>query len=172
MIRWIDIRGLLGNLLLLVIQVLVLKHIVVYEYAFCFAYVMLLLMIPMEASPIAQLLTGFAIGIMVDVFYNTIGMHAAASVLMVYVKMHWMKLLTPSGGYDIGTRLNMRTQGLQWFLLYSFPLIFIHALSLFIIEAGGFNLIGLTLVKGIYSALFTMVMILVLQYLFYKKING
>ncbi|WP_109832949.1 Rod shape-determining protein MreD [Reichenbachiella versicolor] len=172
MIRLADILGLFGNLLLFLVQVLILKNVVMYDYAFCFAYVMLILMIPLDTSPIVQLLVGFSIGIIIDVFYNTIGMHAAASVLMVFVKIYWMKVLTPSGGYDIGTRVNMQTQGLQWFIIYAFPLILVHSFSLFIIEASGFNLFGQTLLKGLYSSVFTMIMVLILQYLFYKKINS
>lgn len=171
MIRWSDIQGILGSVMLILIQGLVLKGVVVYDYAFCFAYVMLVLMMPLEASPVIQLVIGFTIGLIIDAFYNTIGMHASATVLMTFAKIYWIKVLTPSGGYDIGTRVNMRTQGFQWFFIYAFPLIIVHAFVLLFVEAGGFNLFGPTLLKGLYSSVFTMVMVLILQYLFYKKVS-
>ncbi len=165
------ISTMMAPVLIFLVQVLVLKDIVLYGYAFCFLYVFLILLLPMDMNPLAQLISAFVIGILVDVFYNTPGLHASACVLMVFLKVYWLQIMTPSGGYDSGARINVRTQGLQWFLGYSFPLILAHSLVLFFVEASGFSMFWSTLGKAFYSALFTLVMILIVQYLFYKKVR-
>ena len=153
------------------VQVLVLKEVVLFGYAFCFIYVFILLQFHIEMNPMAQLLSAFVIGLLVDVFYNTLGMHASACTMLIFAKIYWIQVLTPSGGYDTGARVNLRTQGLQWFLGYTYPLVFIFCTILFFIEAGGFSMFWQTFGKAFYSSLFTVIMILIVQYLFYKKVK-
>lgn len=163
--------GLFSGILLILAQVVLFKNLVLFDTAFCFAYVLIFLMVPMDTNPIVQLVLGFVVGIIVDAFYNTLGIHAAACVLLVYVRIYWSRIMTPSGGYDSGPRINVRTQGLGWFLTYAYPLIFVHSLLLLFIEASSFSLFWQTLSKAFYSSLFTTLIILILQYLFYKRMK-
>ncbi|MCX8491101.1 MAG: Rod shape-determining protein MreD, partial [Cyclobacteriaceae bacterium] len=55
--------------------------------------------------------------------------------------------------------------GLQWFLVYTLPLVFIHHFVLFFVEASGFAMFWYTILKVISSLLFTMTVTLLLQYL-------
>ncbi len=118
-----------------------------------------------------QVLFGFLVGLSIDTFYNTPGMHASVSTLVMSVRPYWMKVLTPSGGYDIGAKININTQGINWFMSYSLPLIFLHHLLLFLIEAAGFNRFGSTVLKGVYSTFFTFTIVVIIQYLFFKKVR-
>ncbi|MEO9803317.1 MAG: Rod shape-determining protein MreD [Reichenbachiella sp.] len=163
--------GLFRAILLILAQVLLFKNLVLFDSAFCFGYILIFLMLPMDTNAIVQLLVGFVVGIIIDSFYNTLGIHAAASVLLVYFRIYWSLVMTPSGGYDSGPKINVRTQGLGWFLTYSYPLIFAHVLLLFFIEAAGFSLFWQTLTKVFYSSIFTLIVILIIQYLFYKKMK-
>jgi hypothetical protein len=111
------------------------------------------------------------IGLTIDMFYNTLGVHAAACVFLAYTRIYWARIMTPSGGYDAIAKINVQTQGFERFITYSFPLIFVHSVLLFFIEAAGFTLFWQTLSKAFYSSVFTMVVILIIQYLFYKKMK-
>ncbi|MEP2026473.1 MAG: Rod shape-determining protein MreD [Reichenbachiella sp.] len=163
--------GFFRAILLILAQVILFKNLVLFDSAFCFGYILIFLMLPMDTNPIVQLLVGFVVGIIIDSFYNTLGIHAAASVLLVYVKIYWSKVMTPSGGYDSGPKINLRTQGLGWFVTFIFPLVFVHILALLFIEAAGFGLFWQTLTKVFYSSVFTLVILLIIQYLFYKKVK-
>ncbi|SMD35303.1 hypothetical protein SAMN04488029_2442 [Reichenbachiella faecimaris] len=163
--------GLFRTLLLILAQVILFKNLVLFDSAFCFGYILIFLMLPMDTNPIVQLLVGFVVGIVIDSFYNTLGIHAAASVLLVYLRIYWSRVMTPSGGYDSGPKINLRTQGLGWFVTYTYPLIFVHILLLLFIEAAGFGLFWQTLTKVFYSSVFTLIIILIIQYLFYKKMK-
>lgn len=163
--------GFFRAIIIILAQVLLFKNLVLFDSAFCFAYILIFLMLPIDTNPIVQLLVGFVVGIIVDTFYNTLGIHAAASVLLVYIRIYWSKVMTPSGGYDSGPKINVRTQGLGWFLTYTYPLVLVHAVLLLFIEASGFGLFWQTLSKALYTSVFTLIIILIIQYLFYKRMK-
>ncbi|MFY0626467.1 MAG: rod shape-determining protein MreD [Reichenbachiella sp.] len=169
--RFGPLGGLIGAVLIFFLQVLVLKGIVLYEYAFCFAYIIIFLQLPIDTNPLIQLILAFIIGLAVDAFYNTLGIHAAASTFMIFLKIFWINALTPSGGYDSGAKINVRTQGLQWFFAFSYPLVLAHSIFLFFTEAASINLLWMTFGKAFYSSILTFIMVLIIQYLFYKKMK-
>ncbi len=161
--------NILGALLLILVQVFVLKSMILFGYAFCFIYILALLLISIDVSGILQLVIAFCIGLIVDMFYHTPGLHAAASVFVVFIKIYWIGLIVPSGGYETASKLNIHNQGLEWFLTYSYPLILVHSIVLLFLEAAGFETFWSTLLKAFLSSLFTLAMVLITQYLFYKK---
>ena len=155
--------------LFLVFQVMLFKKLVLFNTAFCFVYIAFILLLPAETNPLFLMLAGFALGLLVDVFYDHQGMHAAATVAIAFVRNFWLGAITPQGGYDIGAAPTIGANGLAWFLSYSVPLILLHHLILFFVEAGGFGLTGLTLAKSFSSVLFTLVILLLHQYFFFRK---
>lgn len=149
----------------LALQVLLLKNLVLFNTSFCFLYVAFILLLPVEMNNLVLMLIAFLLGISVDVFYNSLGLHAMALVLVAYLRNYWLVTITPQGGYDIGTPPTLSANGLQWFLVYSLPLVFVHHLILFFVEASGFAMFWFTMLKVISSLLFTMAVMLILQYL-------
>lgn len=114
----------------------------------------------------------FITGFMVDIFYDSLGIHAAASVFIMFVRNPWLRLITPQGGYDPGVIPSIRLNGTRWFFMYASPLIFLHHSVLFFVEAAGFHLFGLTMSKVLLSSLFTLSTILIAQILFYTTKKG
>lgn len=150
----------------LLYQVMILQNVVLFHTAFCFLYVLYLLLLPVETNPLALMGIGFVMGLTVDMFYDSIGLHAFACVLLMYVRNYWLNSVTPQGGYDSNATPSMALAGVQWFLIYSVPLIFLHHAVLFFIEVGGFSMFWFTLWKVITSTLFTTLVILIAQFLF------
>jgi len=114
------------------------------------------------------MLIAFVTGIITDMFYDTVGIHAAASVLIAYLRPVIVSILTPRGGYDNGMQPTLREMGLEWFIVYAFVIVFIHHLALFFLEAGGFDMFLFTMGKVFMSSLFSVLFIILLQYLFYS----
>jgi hypothetical protein len=147
-------------------QVLILQNVVLFHTAFCFLYILYLLLLPVETNPLALMGIGFLMGFAVDMFYESIGLHAFACVLIMYVRNFWLNSMTPQGGYDSNSTPSLALGGLQWFIIYSLPLVFLHHAVLFFMEAGGFGMFWFTLWKIITSTFFTMLVILIAQFLF------
>ena len=155
--------------LFLIFQVMLFKKLVLFNTAFCFVYIAFVLLLPFDTNPLVLMLVGFGLGLLIDVFYDHQGMHAAATVAVAYLRNYWLGAITPQGGYDVGTAPTVGRNGLPWFLTYSAPLIIVHHLILFFIDAGGFGLSGLTLAKSFASVLFTITVLILHQYFFFKQ---
>ncbi|UII34773.1 Rod shape-determining protein MreD [Fulvivirga ulvae] len=158
--------------LYVLVQVLLLQNLVLFDKSFCFLYVAFLLVLPVETGVLTLMTLGFILGISVDIFYDSLGIHAASCVFIMFIRNYWLNLLTPQGGYDTGSMPTVRLNGWQWFSFYALPLIFLHHCVLFFIESAGFGLFGFTLSKAFFSTWFTFAVILITQYLFYNKRRG
>ena len=155
----------------LLAQVLFFDKVVLFDYAFCFIYLGFLLTFPMELPIIPAMLIGFATGLSVDMFTNTLGLNAGASVLLMAVRPRMIRLLTPHGGYPNNAVAKPTVMGLSWFSSYALPLIFLHHLFLFYVEHGGFEMFWHTMLQVVASTVFTFVMITIVQYLFAPRMD-
>jgi hypothetical protein len=147
-------------------QVLILKNIVLFNTAFCFLYVAYLFFLPVETNPLILMFAGLVMGAAIDMFYDSLGLHAFACVFVMYIRTYWLSLITPQGGYNTNDTPSIAIHGLQWFLVYTIPLVFIHHALLFFVEAGGFGMFWFTLWKVLTSTFFTTLVTLIVQYLF------
>jgi hypothetical protein len=147
------------------VQVLVLKNLVLFNSAFCFLYIAFILLLPIEVNSLVLMIIGFVLGFTIDIFYDSMGLHALATVFVAYIRNYWLATITPQGGYDSNASATLMANGLQWFLVYSLPLVFLHHLALFFVEASGFTLFWYTMLKIVASLMFTMTIIILLQYL-------
>ncbi|EKB47429.1 hypothetical protein [Cecembia lonarensis] len=161
-----------GFFLYLIIQVLLLKNIVVFGLAFCFLYVLYILLLPLEMKTIPIMLVAFVLGMGVDLFYDTLGMHTASLLALAFLRNSWLKLLTPTGGYDENLQPSMLNMGFGWFTYYSLPLILLHHFIFFYIDQLGTNLFLAGVQKVIASTIFVFVMSIIVQLMFYRRRRG
>jgi hypothetical protein len=161
-----------GFLIVLLIQIFFLKNLVLFGTAFCFLHVIYILLLPIEIKPIPTMLIAFAMGMGVDIFYDTLGMHTAALVLMASLRYLWIKVLTPRGGYDEDLTPSVLNMGFGWWLSYSLPLLLLYHFLFFYIDNLGTDLYLPTLYRTISSTLFTFLMGMIMQVLFYKRKRG
>lgn len=149
--------------LYVIAQVLLFKRLVLFNTSFCFLYVAFILLLPVETNNLLLMVLAFVLGFTIDIFYDSLGIHALAMVTVAYLRNYWLGSITPQGGYDAGSSPAL-TNGIQWFLVYSVPLVFVHLALLFFIEAGGFGLFWFTMLKIMASLVFTLSVMLMLQF--------
>lgn len=149
----------------LTLQVAMARFIVLSQ-AGCFVYVGFLLLLPRGQQSLTTLLfTSFVVGLLVDMLYNSPGLHAFASVLMVYNKSFLLNLILPTSGYKAATRLTLLQLGWKQYTLLALPLIVIHHAALFFLDSGTSLLFFVTIRKLLSSALLTYFAVLVTQIL-------
>ena len=151
-------------LLYLVLQILLVRNIVLFDYAFCFVYIACILLLPNETSMTWLLLIAFATGILVDTFYNTLGMHTAATVLMAYVRPLVVRSQIDVPGLESRIDFSLQELGPGAFFRYVLILALIHHTALFFIEANSLSLLIPTLIRIAASTLFTTVSIVLIQF--------
>ncbi|WP_373396667.1 rod shape-determining protein MreD [Algoriphagus halophilus] len=136
-----NFRNLISFIFLLLIlglvQILFLKNLALFGVAFCFLYLVGILSLPFQIREIQLLLISFVVGLTIDVFYDTIGLHASAATLLAFLRPLWLKIIRPNGGYDDSTQPTLQEMGLGWFISYSFPLSFAFCLLFFTADQWG-----------------------------------
>lgn len=113
-----------------------------------------------------MLLLSFLIGIVVDGFYNSPGVHASAAVLIGYLRSFILNLLEPYEGYNIDDSPNLATMGIGWFMSYVSVSMLIFLFTYFSVEAFSFVYIFDIILDTIFSLIVSFIMIIVSQYVF------
>lgn len=153
----------LNLILLLLVQLPLVHRIVLFDKAFGFFYVGFLLLLPRTLSRSYLMLIGFITGLIIDVFTNTPGIHASASVGVMFLRNFWLNVVNDDT--QELTNLNVGTLKKTGFIYFVFPLVFIHHFLIFTIENGGFHLFGMILSKVVFSAIFSTAIVFVINFI-------
>jgi len=155
--------------LLILLQVFVLNNIQLSGYINPMIYVLFILLLPFETSGWLLLLLGFATGLTIDMFMNTLGMHSSATIVRAYARPHVISMLSQRVDMDFKGAPTMNTTGIQWYIRYAIILVFIHHLFLFFIETFSFSSFFSTLWRITLSTVITCSVVLVAQYFTIEK---
>lgn len=156
-------------LLLCLLQVLIFNNLNLGGYVNPYVYVYLIIILPISMGRIQLLLVGFLLGLTVDVFSNTGGMHAAATTLIAFYRPLYLKAQSPREGYELAAVPHIKQFGLTWFIPYAFLLVIIHHTALFYLEAFRFADFFRTLLKVILSSGLTFVFVILAEFLFVNQ---
>ncbi len=162
------IRNSVRFLGLVLFQALILKNIELSGYIIPFAYVLFILALPNETPRTLVLGLGFLLGICMDFFYDTAGLHASACVLMAFFRPAILNLVAPRGGYETGFQPGIMQMGWASFLSYAGILIVIHHFLLFGLETFHLAAILKMLAKVVLSSIATLFFIVLIQFLFLR----
>lgn len=163
------LKNIIRFVLLILLQVLILNNVQLHQLINPFIYILFILLLPIGASRWLVLVTSFLLGLTVDVFSDSGGIHAAACVLIAYIRPFVLSIISPHGGYDANDAPGLGQMGLTWFSIYSIILTFVWNLSYFFLEVFSFDGFLRTILKVLLSTLISLLLIFIHQYLFYKK---
>ena len=128
------IRGFLYFVVLVLVQVLILNNIHFLRIATPFLYLYFIIKMPVGSLRDLVVLFSFLIGLVIDLFSNTPGMHAAACTLTGFIRepliRFYMGKDLPDGIYP-----SYKTFGYGGFFRYVLSLVLIHHVTLFLIES-------------------------------------
>ena len=146
------------------LQVVVLSRIGVGEgwspYVQVLLYPLVILLLPVGMPTAVVLVLAFALGLTVDVFLGTYGMHAAALVVTGFARSLVLAVLEPREGYAVEQVANRATFGWRWFAAYAALLMGVHTLAFFSIEVFTFVFFGEILLRALGSFCVSMLLIL------------
>jgi hypothetical protein len=154
---------------LVFLQVLILNHINLGGYINPYFYIYFILLLPFSIPGWMLLFLSFFLGLGIDIFTNTIGLNAAACVMMAFFRPFVISAISSGPESLIGDTPSLRSQGVKWFLYYSIILVLIHHFTLFYLEIFRFSEFMATFVRVLLSSAFTMVLVLISEYLLYPK---
>jgi len=154
-------------ILVILIEGLVVNPLDLHEFLNPMIYPMLILMLPFELGLLATVVIAFVLGIVVDGFSNTFGLHASSAMLIGYLRPVILRYIKPRDGYDSSLLPSVHDMGLTWFLAYAAVFLFLHHLWFFSFEVFRPDLIMLILAKTFFSVLLSLAIIILLQYILY-----
>jgi rod shape-determining protein MreD len=152
-------------ILLLLLQVLLFNNIQFSGYVNPYIYIMFILLLPVEMPAWILLIISFAMGLIIDLFSGTPGMHTSATVLAGFVRPYVLRIISPRDGYEPGANPSIIIYGFRWFLIYASIIVFIHHFSLFYLEVFRFTDFFRTFLRVILSSVFSISFIILLEYI-------
>lgn len=153
---------LLGFIGLVLAQVLIFNQVLFLGYLNPYLYILFILYLPLRSSRALVLIMAFALGAIIDIFENSSGIHAAASVLTAFVRPLLFKTLKGSQESIKDYRFSKTSPAGS--AVYFFSLLFIHHLVLFLLESFGVSSLEINLLRSLYSSLFTYLFTLIYQF--------
>lgn len=161
--------NLLRFVALIVLQVGLFKNMGYYNLATPFPYILFILLLPLGTSNFFLFLLSFGTGLTIDAFYDTLGVHTAACVALA-----WFRILFDNITLEVETRQSLDTPswgelGSKWFLSYTLLGTLIHHIVLFMMEVFSFSNFHLTALSILLSSIFTFLIIMLINILFYKR---
>jgi len=115
-------------------------------------------------------ISGFLMGLIIDIFLNTPGMNAAATTIVATLRKPLMNIFFSKVEYeDFVPSIYTETGA---FLRYSVVMVLLHQTLLFFIESFTFFNLTSTLIRIGASSVLTLILIIALDGLMYRKTSG
>lgn len=159
--------ALLGNIarfiLLLAAQILIFNRIDLFGFINPFPYVLFIILYPVNGNKSGLLAASFLLGLLMDMFWNSGGVHAAACLLLAYYRPTIFK-------FSFGLSYEYQTVRINDILTperFSFLLIAIvlHHFVLFVLEVFKVSFLWDILVRTVLSTIFTIITCIIIIYI-------
>ena len=128
-------------------------------------YPLFIMLLPFRTPRALQLVLAFCMGIAVDAFYGSPGVHASASVFIAFIRPFILNAIAPRDGYDINYSPTMKRYSFAWFLRYSSIMMALHLFFYFSVEAFTFAYIVDIILKTVCSFISSMIFILTVMFI-------
>jgi rod shape-determining protein MreD len=148
---------------LLAAQVVIFNNFNFLGYINPFPYILFIILFPVNGNKYALLIASFLLGITMDLFCNSGGVHAASCVILAYVRPALFK-------FSFGLSYEYQTVRINDTLTperfsFIFLAVIIHHLILFILEVFTFEFLWDIILRTIISTLFTIIICILIIYL-------
>jgi rod shape-determining protein MreD len=150
--------------LLLAAQIIIFNNIDFLGYINPFPYILFIILFPVNGNKSALLIASFCLGLVMDMFSNSGGVHTASCLLLAYFRPYIFK-------FSFGLSYEYQTVRLNDILTperFSFILIsvVIHHFALFLLEVFQLSFLWDILLRTILSTVFTIIVCIALIYIF------
>jgi len=154
-------------LVLVVMQILLFNHINFLGYVNPYPYMVFILVFPFTGNKSLLIFLGFLLGLSVDIFSDSGGVHAASCVFIAYLRPLLLKF-SFGVSYEFNTiKLSKADFGAR--VTYISIAVLLHHFVLFSLEIFNISHILLVLKSTLFSSIFTIVLLLCITLLFSRK---
>ena len=151
--------------LLITLQLLIFNNIEFSGYVNPFVYVMFILILPVAIPSWILLLLSFLTGFVIDLFCGTLGVHVFATVIAGFARPWVLSLNVTAEGAEAEMSPSSYRSGLRWFLIYTFTVVLVHHLALFLVEIFSLRHFFQTLIRVLLSTAVTTFFIVLFDFI-------
>ena len=152
---------------LILIQVLICNHINFLGYINPYIYILFVILFPVKNNRALFIFLSFLLGLTVDLFLDSGGVHAASCLFIAYIRPVVLKFSFGMQYEHQTIRFNAVEFGSK--LTYISLLTIIHHLVLFYLETFSISKILLILQKTLFSSIFTILLCVLITIIFSRK---
>lgn len=143
----------------MLLQVLLFDQLQLWGACHPYIYILCLLMMPITLPHIADMLIGAAAGLIMDVFCNSIGIHMASCIMLMFIRPYLLGGIVNDKD-RLNEQISLRTLGLEAMIRYVAILVIVHHLMVFSLAAWSWSHIGFVLLETAVSSFITILVIL------------
>lgn len=158
--------------LLVALQVLFFNNLQLSSYVNPYVYIIFIMSLPFNTSRWLVLILSFILGITIDMFLDSAGIHAAACTFMGYSRSYVLSLIKPRDDYDETKSPTIKDMGFAWFITYATILTVLHHFVYFYMEVFRLSEFFSIFLRVILSSIFTLFFIIIIQYFFSKTASA
>jgi hypothetical protein len=150
--------------LLIAAQVIIFNNINLFEFINPLPYILFILLYPVNTNKSGLLIASFLLGLTIDLFENSGGVHATACLVLAYIRPTFFRFAFGLS-YEYQTiKINDRLSPERF--TFIFISIITHHLILFLLEFFKFTFLFEIFIRTITTTLFTLVVSIIIIYLF------
>lgn len=146
-------------ILVMILQVLLFDQLQLLGVCHPYIYVLCLLMMPITLSHSADMIIGAVVGLIMDTFCNSMGIHTAACIFIMFIRPYLIGAIVNDKD-RLNEQISLRSLGMEALLRYVVILVVIHHLIVFLLAAWNWAHIGFVLVETLVSSLVTISIII------------
>lgn len=154
-------------IVLALLQVLLLDHINFLGYINPYLYLYFILLFPLTGNKALLIFLSFLLGLTMDTFNDSGGIHAGASVFIAWVRPVMLKF-SFGVSYEYNT-VKVSSASFSQQLFYILGMVLLHHMMLFALEIFNVEQILLILKSTLFSGVFSTILIFCTLYLFSRK---
>ena len=157
------IRIALIFVLSIIAQLLIFNNLQFFGFVNPYIYILILMTLPFGATTGTVMTIGFFAGLIIDIFCNTPGMHAGASVLAGFLRQYFLRFIAMHNEYEAEVMPDLRTYDIVWYAKYTALMVLTHHVALFALEQFDTFFFWPTLLRIILSSIATILFIFIIQ---------
>jgi hypothetical protein len=154
---------------LVLVQVLIFNQVQFSGFFNPYVYVLFIILLPLSTPRYAVLILAFLLGLTIDIFSNSLGVHSAATVFAAYVRPLVIRIISNRED-DKSDYPGLNQNKLTWFINYVLLMVLLHHTVLFYLEVYTFANFLNTLYRVILSSLFSIIIIVLSQFLVFRDL--
>ena len=154
-------------IIVMLLQVLLFDQLQLWGVCHPYIYILCLLMLPINLPNIVEMLVGALVGLVMDVFCNSLGVHMAACILIMFIRPYLIGSIVNDKD-RLKEQMSLRAIGMEQLFRYVLTMVLIHHLTVFLLAAWSWQHMGFVLLETIVSGIITTVVIIGYNILKYR----